>query len=62
MSPILMIIIIMFSIVIWTAVARETVKSSKEINWRKTISLMSIGTLLTIVLTIQAFQNLSFSK
>lgn len=60
MSTNVLTIVMILSIVIWIAVSRETVKSSKEINWRKTISLMSVGTLLTIMLMIQAFQSLPF--
>jgi len=62
MSTDVLTIVIIFSTVIWFAVSRETVKPSKEINWRKTIPLMSIGTLLTLVLTIQAFQNIPSLK
>ncbi|MGM0746279.1 MAG: hypothetical protein ACQEUS_00025 [Bacillota bacterium] len=52
------------SIVIWSAVSRELVKSSKENgkvkNGRKIITLMSVGTLSTLLLTISLFQNIQF--
>ncbi|MCY8914290.1 hypothetical protein MOE47_09430 [Bacillus atrophaeus] len=52
------------SIVIWSAVSRELVKSSKENgkvkNGRKIITLMSAGTLSTLLLTISLFQNIQF--
>ncbi|RAS74517.1 hypothetical protein A3863_16365 [Priestia endophytica] len=52
------------SIAVWSAVSRELVKSSeeknKEKNRRKIITLMSAGTLSTIVLTISLFQNIQF--
>ncbi|MGK9429055.1 hypothetical protein ACWBUX_04750 [Bacillus atrophaeus] len=52
------------SIVIWIAVSRELVKSSKENgkvkNGRKIITLMSAGTLSTLLLTISLFQNIQF--
>ncbi|HSH24655.1 MAG TPA: hypothetical protein VLA13_03870 [Massilibacterium sp.] len=55
-------IIIIASMVIWVAVSRETVKPSKEINWRKTITLMSTGSILTVILMISLFQNIPFLK
>lgn len=52
------------SIAVWSAVSRELVKSSeeknKEKNRQKIITLMSAGTLSTIVLTISLFQNIQF--
>lgn len=55
-----MMIIVIAAMLIWIAVTRETVKPSKEINWRKTITLLSAGSLLTLILTISLFQNLPF--
>ncbi|MCY8518633.1 hypothetical protein [Bacillus atrophaeus] len=59
-------IISIVSIVIWSAVSRELVKSSKENgkvkNGRKIITLMSAGTLSTLLLTISLFQNIQFEK
>ncbi|MFD2131166.1 hypothetical protein ACFSKI_08035 [Pseudogracilibacillus auburnensis] len=48
------------SIIIWIAVSREAVKSTEKINWRKMITLLSAGTLSTLVTTIALFQSLSF--
>lgn len=48
------------TMLIWVAVSREAVKPSKEVNWRKTITLMSAGSLFTLVLTISLFQNIPF--
>lgn len=48
------------TMLIWIAVSREAIKPSKEVNWRKTITLMSAGSLFTLVLTISRFQNIPF--
>jgi len=56
------IIIIIATMIIWISVSRETVKPSKEINWRKTITLMSTGSVLTLLLMILLFQNIQFIK
>ena len=48
------------AMLIWVAVSREAIKPSKEVNWRKTITLMSAGSLFTLVLTISRFQNIPF--
>ena len=48
------------TMLIWIAVSREAVKPSKEVNWRKTITLMSAGSVFTLVLTISRFQNIPF--
>lgn len=55
-------IIIIVTMLIWIAVSQETVKPSEKINWRKTILLMSTGSLLTLVLMISFFQDISFLK
>ncbi|RYG72261.1 hypothetical protein EU245_11230 [Lentibacillus lipolyticus] len=55
-------IIIIASMAIWVVVSRETVKPSKEINWHKTITLMSTGSLLTLVLLISLLQDIPFLK
>lgn len=58
----LLLLIAIVSIVIWSTLSRELVKSSevknKQKNRRKVITLMSAGTLSTIILTISLFQNL----
>ncbi|WP_106767780.1 hypothetical protein [Paenibacillus faecalis] len=48
------------SIVIWIAATRELVKSSKEKDGRKIITLMSAGSLSTLIITISLFQNIQF--
>ncbi|ATO28869.1 hypothetical protein [Bacillus atrophaeus] len=64
MSTDIISIVAIVSIVIWSAVSRELVKSSKENgkvkNGRKIITLMSAGTLSTLLLTISLFQNIQF--
>ncbi|MGX4766019.1 hypothetical protein ACWH4V_09550 [Bacillus mojavensis] len=64
MSTEMIFIVAIASIVIWSAVSRELVKSSKENgkgkNGRKIITLMSAGTLSTLLLTISFFQNIHF--
>ncbi|GIN13030.1 hypothetical protein J26TS2_28970 [Shouchella clausii] len=49
-------IIAIFSIVIWIVVSQEAVKPSKKINWQKMITLLSAGSLSTIILAISLFQ------
>ena len=53
-------IVAIVSAVIWIAVSREAVKPSKEINWRKMITLLSAGSLSAMVITISLFQDLVF--
>ena len=53
-------IVTIVSFVIWIVVSQEAVKPSKEINWRKMISLLSVGTVLALVITISLFQTLPF--
>ncbi|MCF2648999.1 hypothetical protein I6E62_13145 [Niallia circulans] len=57
----LLLLIAIVSIVIWSTLSRELVKTSEEKNKlknkRKVITLMSAGTLSTIILTISLFQN-----
>lgn len=64
MSTEMISIVAIVSIVIWSAVSRELVKSSKEKgkgkNGRKIITLMAAGTLSTLLLTISLFQNIHF--
>ena len=38
-----MFILVIVSMAIWITVSREAVKPSKEINWRKMITLLSAG-------------------
>ncbi|WP_117149148.1 MULTISPECIES: hypothetical protein [Paraliobacillus] len=60
MSNDMITIVSIVSIVIWIAVSREAVKPSKEINWRKMITLLSAGSLSVLVITISLFQSLLF--
>ncbi|WP_342559621.1 hypothetical protein NSQ95_09780 [Psychrobacillus sp. FSL W7-1457] len=53
-------IISIVSVMIWIVVSQEAVKPSKEINWWKMISLLSVGTVLALGLTISLFQSLPF--
>ncbi|WP_249872843.1 hypothetical protein [Oceanobacillus saliphilus] len=60
MSKDVIAIVAIVSIVIWIAVSQEAVKPSKEINWRKMITLLSAGSLSVLVITISLFQSLPF--
>ncbi|NBJ71293.1 hypothetical protein D1839_17830 [Roseburia sp. 1XD42-34] len=53
-------IVAIISIIIWIIVFRELIKSSKEENRRKIITLVSAGCLSTLILTILLFQNIQF--
>ncbi|WP_413363353.1 hypothetical protein [Lysinibacillus sp. 3P01SB] len=60
MTTDVMTIAAILSIVIWIAVSRELVKTPKEKNGLKIITLMSAGTLSTVILTISLFQKIQF--
>ena len=60
MSKEVITIIAIVSFVIWIAVSREAVKPSKQINWRKMITLLSAGTLSALIITVSLFQSLTF--
>lgn len=60
MTTDVMTIAAIISIVIWIAVSRELVKTPKEKNGLKIITLMSAGTLSTVILTISLFQKIQF--
>lgn len=62
MSTDVIIIAAIFSIVIWIGVSREALKPSKKINRRKMITLLSAGSLTTLIITISLFQNISFFR
>ncbi|TYS72018.1 hypothetical protein FZC80_21340 [Rossellomorea aquimaris] len=51
-------ILVIVSMAVWVLVSREAVKPSKEIDWRKMITLLSAGSLSALVITITLFQNL----
>ncbi|KGR77964.1 hypothetical protein [Ureibacillus sinduriensis] len=50
-------IVAIVSIVLWLAVSRELVKAPKEKNGLKLMTLISVGTLSTVIVTISLFQN-----
>jgi hypothetical protein len=58
MSKDVIFILVIVSMAIWIMVSQEAAKSSKEINWRKMIMLLSAGTLSALVITIALFQSL----
>ncbi|EKN67033.1 MULTISPECIES: hypothetical protein [Bacillaceae] len=60
MSKEVIAIVAIVSFAVWIAVSREAVKPSKEINWRKMITLLFAGTLSAFVITISLFQSLPF--
>ena len=60
MSKEVIAIVAIVSAVIWIAVSREAVKPSKEINWRKMITLLFAGTLSALIIIISLFQSLPF--
>ncbi|OCA90481.1 hypothetical protein A8F94_00910 [Bacillus sp. FJAT-27225] len=60
MSKEVIAIVAIVSFAVWIAVSREAVKPSKEINWRKMITLIFAGTLSAFVITISLFQSLPF--
>ncbi|MEK3975802.1 hypothetical protein MKZ20_13145 [Psychrobacillus sp. FSL K6-2684] len=60
MSKDVIAIVAIVSFVIWIAVSREAAKPSKEINWRKMLTLLSAGSLSALVITISLFQSLPF--
>ncbi|SIS59599.1 hypothetical protein [Salimicrobium flavidum] len=51
-------IVAIVSLMIWIAVSKEAVKPSKEINWRKMITLLSAGSLSALIITISLVQSL----
>lgn len=66
MSTNIIIIVALVYIVIWSAVSQEIVKSSKENNkeknGRKIITLISAGTLSTLILVISLFPTCPILK
>ncbi|MGM0844933.1 MAG: hypothetical protein ACQEUT_08145 [Bacillota bacterium] len=58
MSKEITFILVIVSMAIWVMVSREAVKPSKEIDWRKMITLLSAGSLSAFVITITLFQSL----
>nr|WP_058950877.1 hypothetical protein [Oceanobacillus picturae] len=60
MSKEIFFILVIISMAIWITLSREAVKPSKKINRKKMITLLSAGSLLTLILLISLFQNLTF--
>ncbi|MFU0791097.1 MAG: Group-specific protein [Virgibacillus proomii] len=60
MSKEILFILVIVSIAIWITLSRETVKPSKKINRWKMITLLSAGSLLTLIILISLFKNLTF--
>jgi hypothetical protein len=52
-----MFIFVIVFMAIWIAVSQEAVKPSKEINWRKMITLLSGGSLSVFVITFMLIQS-----
>lgn len=51
--------IALLSIAVWYAALQEFLKSEKKQSSRKIVTLTSTGTLLTVILTISFFQDLT---
>ncbi|MFS0875270.1 hypothetical protein [Solibacillus isronensis] len=60
MSTEALIVLAIISTVIWITVSKEAIKPIKEVDRRKMITLLSAGTLTTIILTVSLFQHLLF--
>ncbi|MGH1324045.1 hypothetical protein [Bacillus pretiosus] len=53
-------IISIVSIIVWIVLITELIKSSEEQNGRKIVTLLSAGSLSTLMLTVSFIQNISF--
>ncbi|CAM3900261.1 MULTISPECIES: hypothetical protein [Bacillus cereus group] len=53
-------VISIVSIIIWIVLITELIKPSKEQNGRKIVTLLSAGSLSTLILTISLIQNVPF--
>jgi len=60
MSTSFITVVSLLSVFIWIAVSKEAVKPTKNINWRRMFTLISAGSLSTLILTISLFNNLPF--
>jgi uncharacterized membrane protein len=60
MSTVVITIVAIVSIVVWITVSQELIKPSKEKNKKKIITLISAGSLSTLILIISLFQNIQF--
>jgi len=50
-----LLILVIVSMAIWITVSREAMKPSKEIKWRKMLTLLSAGSLSSIVIAVTLF-------
>ncbi|MFQ3546368.1 hypothetical protein Q7A53_19980 [Halobacillus rhizosphaerae] len=57
MSDEVLFLLVMISMAIWVTVSREVVKPSK-LNRMKMLTLLSAGSLSTLIITINLFQSL----
>lgn len=55
-------VISIVSIIIWIVLITELVKPSKEQNGRKIVTLLSVGSLSSLILTISLIQNVPFGN
>ena len=53
-------IISIISIIIWIVLITELIKSSKEQNGRKIVTLVTAGSVSTLILTVSFIQNIRF--
>ncbi|MCW1239124.1 MULTISPECIES: hypothetical protein [Bacillus] len=53
-------IISIVSIIVWIVLITELIKPSEEQNGRKIVTLLSAGSLSTLMLTVSFIQNISF--
>ncbi|HDV8362585.1 MULTISPECIES: hypothetical protein [Bacillus] len=53
-------IISIISIIIWIVLITELIKSSKEQNGRKIVTLVTAGSVSTLILTVSFIQNIPF--
>lgn len=53
-------IISIISIIIWIVLITELIKPSKEQNGRKIVTLVTAGSVSTLILTVSFIQNIPF--
>lgn len=58
MSSPLLLVIAMFSIIIWIVVSKELLKPAKQLNKQKLITLVATGFLTTFIITWSFVQKL----
>ncbi|MDX1259084.1 MULTISPECIES: hypothetical protein [unclassified Exiguobacterium] len=59
MSSLGLFLIIIFSIAIWMTVSKETTKDSEEISRPKMLTLLTAGSISTIILVMTLVQSLN---